>query len=150
MPFIRFRLSSLFILFLLCIGISCSSEDVGAIEGSNPDDEDVVVNNPPDNMDDTNMDDDDTMSTDDDRFFFDNFLVMEHSYNTGGCTPGPCDTIDTSLSDVFNSGQPDDPFFFRAENGIDLNLKCLPDEGRRAEFKQVSDCLLYTSPSPRD
>jgi len=129
--------------FIFLVSASCSSEDVVAIQGNNQDEEEVIINNPPNDY--TNTDDD--MDMDDaanSSFFFDYNLVMEHSYNTGRCTPGPCDTIDTSLNDVFASGQPDDPFFFLAENGVDLNLKCQEQEGRRAEFKQVSEGPLST------
>lgn len=71
-------------------------------------------------------------------FVFANDLVMEHSWNTGGCDDGPCDTIDEDLDDVFENGQPDDPYFFETNNGLELNLQCQPDEGRRTEFKQIS------------
>lgn len=92
------------------------------------------------NTDDGTTDDDGTI--DKDSFSFDDNLVMEHSYNTGGCTPGPCDTVDESLNDVFDNGQPDDAYFYRSDDGTVLNLKCQLDEGRRTEFKQVSEGSL--------
>jgi len=138
MPHTYYRMYSLIIMCILFIGFSCSSEDIGAIQVADQNaEEEIIVNDPPDPND--GDDNDPPPAGDDERFAFDNFLVMEHSYNTGGCTPGPCDTIDTSLNDVFANGQPDDPFFFLAENGVDMNLKCQEQEGRRAEFKQVSE-----------
>lgn len=137
------RMYSLIIMCVLFLGISCSSEEVGAIESSNQNNdqqEEIVINDPPDNpnADDNNM----PPAQDNERFAFDDYLVMEHSYNTGGCTPGPCDTIDVSLDDVFDAGKPDDIWFFQTNDRAELNLHCQADKGRRTEFKQRSEGAL--------
>ncbi len=117
--------------------MGCGDEDT-----SDPNPETTTITPPDTTTQDTNNNTDDTNNND--SFVFDTNLVMEHSWNTGGCTPGPCSTISTSLSDVFENGQPDDPYFYRAENGVDLILHCQPQKGRRTEFKQISEGSLNT------
>lgn len=73
------------------------------------------------------------------RFVFDENIVIEHSYNTGGCDSPPCTTISESLVDVFVDAVPNDPYFYLSEDASELNLECQLDKGRRAEFKQVSE-----------
>ncbi len=114
------------LLFILCC---CSEEEEATPETT---EEEVIT---PEMPEDTENDEESEEST---AFVFANDLVMEHSWNTGGCDDGPCDTVDESLSDVFEDGQPDDPYFFQTADGAELNLKCQLDEGRRTEFKQIS------------
>lgn len=115
-----------FIIVLLFMVCSCSEDNETIPE----DMEDMTITpEEPEEMEE---------SEEGDSFVFANDLVMEHSYNTGGCDDGPCDTIDEDLDDVFENGQPNDPYFFETNNGMELNLKCQPDEGRRTEFKQIS------------
>ena len=147
------------IVVLICFSfltIGCSSDDGSSDNDQTttpivdqPDDTDTSGdtgdnNDTDDGMNDGGDDDNDNSVTFEDFFSFDDNLVIEHSYNTGGCDDGPCDTIDESLSDVFNSGQPDDLYFYKSEDGLSLNLKCQLDEGRRTEFKQVSEGPLTT------
>jgi len=144
------------IVVLICFSfliIGCSSDD-----GSSDNDQTTtsIVNQPDDtdtsgdtngdtgDNDDGDDDDNDNSVTFEDFFSFDDNLVIEHSYNTGCDDDRPCDTIDESLSDVFNSGQPDDLYFYKSEDGLSLHLKCQLDEGRRTEFKQVSEGPLDT------
>lgn len=158
------------IVLLICFSfliIGCSSDD----ESSDNDQTTTPVVNPPDDTDSTGDTDNDTGDTNDDTndtddgmtdgtddsntdddnsvtfedlFSFEENLVIEHSYNTVGCDDGPCDTIDESLADVFSDGLPDDIYFYKSEDGLSLHLKCQPDEGRRTEFKQVSEGPLTT------
>lgn len=121
-------------LFSALVLLSCTSDDFVPDETL---DEPIVITPPSDDPDPV-----DPAASE--NFTFDTNLVMEHSWNTGGCTPGPCSTISTSLNDVFANGQPDDPYFYRAENGVDLILHCQPQKGRRTEFKQISDGPLTT------
>jgi len=72
------------------------------------------------------------------RFVFDENIVIENSYNTGGCEPPPCSTIDESLVGIFNNAVPDDPYFSLSEDQSELNLECQLEKGRRIEFKQIS------------
>lgn len=139
-------------LFVCLLFVGCANDEVEELNGQvinpgdDPNDGDTNDDNSGNDTDDGMMGDDDNGVTFGDLFSFEANLVMEHSYNTGGCTPGPCDTIDESLNDVFSDGQPDDPYFYRSDDGLALNLKCQPEEGRRTEFKQVSEGPL-TSPS---
>lgn len=138
------------IIVLVCLSfmcIQCSSDD------GSPDDTGGVTipvvtptEEPEEDTTDAEEEDEDTTDNalDPDAFSFEPNLVMENSYNTGGCTPGPCDTDDEDLDDVFNSGQPDDEYFYSSDNGTVLNLKCQFEEGRRTEFKQSSEGPLTT------
>lgn len=95
---------------------------------------------------DSNMDGDQTASNLASRFSFVGNLVIENSWNTGGCDSPPCDTNDESLDNFFDSGEPNDPYFYLTEDESELFLECQLEEGRRIEFKQRSEGPL-TSPS---
>jgi len=95
---------------------------------------------------DSNMDGDQTASNLASRFSFVGNLVIENSWNTGGCDSPPCDTNDESLDNFFDSGEPNDPYFYLTEDESELFLECQLEEGRRIEFKQRSEGSL-TSPS---
>ena len=73
------------------------------------------------------------------RFVFNQFLVIEHSWNTGGCDSPPCDTDEDALINVFDNSLPDDPYFYMEADEEELNLECQQERGRRAEFKQISE-----------
>lgn len=108
--------------------IGCSSEDS---ETTN----DPIQNNP-----NNNDDDDDENSNDlNQRYVFNQFLVIEHSWNTGGCDSPPCDTDQDNLDNVFDTVLPNDPYFYMEDNQVELNLECQPEKGRRIEFKQISE-----------
>lgn len=92
--------------------------------------EEPVIEEVPDNT---------TTASLEERFSFAPNLVIENSYNTGGCDSPPCDTIDESLTNVFVNNIPDDPYFYLSEDQTELNLKCQLDKGRRIEFKQRSE-----------
>lgn len=129
------KISNLTLLLVLMFGFfSCSEENDEAAT----DPPEVIITPPQE---------EEAEEENDISFIFSDDLVMEHSYNTGGCDDGPCDTIDESLQDVFEDGQPDDPYFFQTNNGQELNLKCQPDEGRRTEFKQISRGPLTSASS---
>ncbi|BAO75462.1 hypothetical protein WPG_1232 [Winogradskyella sp. PG-2] len=91
------------------------------------------------------QEDDDDDDDDDDpnglatRFVFNSNLVIEHSWNTGGCDSLPCDTDQDALTDVFANSLPNDPYFYMNADEVELNLACQPQKGRRAEFKQISE-----------
>ncbi len=127
---ILMKFSRLIVLVLLVffIGLmsSCSSNDNNETEIVS--EEDSLVDD----------DDDDQSSELEARFMFDNNIVIEHSYNTGGCESPPCDTIDNNLVGIFVNAVPDDPYFYLAEDESELFLECQLDKGRRAEFKQIS------------
>jgi len=76
------------------------------------------------------------------RYVFDGNIVIENSYNTGGCDSPPCDTNDESLVGVFDNQVPDDPYFYLSGDQSELNLKCQLEKGRRIEFKQRSEGSL--------
>ncbi len=73
------------------------------------------------------------------RFVFDENIVIENSYNTGGCDSPPCDTNDETLVGIFDNAVPDDNYFYLSEDQSELNLECQLDKGRRIEFKQISE-----------
>ncbi|WP_405251131.1 hypothetical protein [Dokdonia sp. Asnod3-C12] len=125
-------------LILMCT--QCSSND-----GSSDDAVEVTVPvvTPTDETDDDGTTDEDN-ALDTEAFSFEPNLVIENSFNTGGCIPGPCDTDDENLDDIFESGQPDDEYFYSSNNGTILNLKCQLEKGRRTEFKQSSEGSLTT------
>lgn len=107
---------------------NCSSDDSTTTEQSTEDDDE---------------DDEDDIPIDpnslDLRFVFGNRLVIEHSWNTGGCDSPPCDTDEDPLTDVFNNSLPNDPYFYMESDEVELNLESQPEKGRRAEFKQISE-----------
>jgi len=76
-------------------------------------------------------------------------LVMEHSWNTGGCAP--CSTQEWSgdLDDIVGGSGPNESYFYENSASTQLNLKCQRQEGRRAEFKQTTEGPL-TSTSQMD
>lgn len=126
--------------------------------GSNDVDDTAVVevDEDTDKETDENENNDDNQETDDDeenkglsqRYVFDDNLVIENSYNTGGCDSPPCTTISESLEDVFeNDDLPDDPYFYISEDKSELNLLCQLDKGRRIEFKQSSEGPLISHSS---
>lgn len=121
--------SALFLSICLSFLFSCSSDEESVME-------DMMV-----------IDDEDKEDTDDDnkdatrlreQFVFDENIVIEHSYNTGGCDSPPCDTDEDSLVDIFVDAIPDDTYFYLSADSSELNLECQLDKGRRAEFKQIS------------
>ena len=143
--------SLLLVAFYISFLGSCSSSDESTVE-------DIIVSQDDDNADNEgdstdgdstdgdsdNGDDDD--SADDDmtaelerRFVFDRNIVIENSYNTGGCGNPPCDTNDESLVGVFVNAVPDDNYFSLSEDQSELNLECQLEKGRRIEFKQISE-----------
>ena len=88
---------------------------------------------------------DDQTSSLTERFVFDSKIVIENSYNTGGCDSPPCDTNDETLVGIFDGDAvPDDPYFYLSEDESELNLLCQLDKGRRIEFKQKSEGPLTT------
>ena len=95
---------------------------------------------------DSGMDGDQTASNLASRFSFVGNLVIENSWNTGGCDSPPCDTNDESLDNFFDTGEPNDPYFYLTEDESELFLECQLERGRRIEFKQRSEGPL-TSPS---
>jgi len=106
------------------------SEDNG---GDNPDPiEDGNNNDNPDNGG------EDVTASLLERYVFDENIVIEHSYNTGGCESPPCDTDEDSLVDIFVNTMPNAAYFSLSEDTSELLLECQLDKGRRAEFKQIS------------
>ena len=135
------QLQRIIVLIGLCLMCAqCSSND-----GSYDDVVEVTVPivTPTDDTDDDGTTDEDNLLNSE-AFSFEPNLVIENSFNTGGCTPGPCDTHDEDLDDIFESGQPDDEYFYSSNNGTILNLKCQLEKGRRTEFKQSSEGPLTT------
>ncbi len=112
-----------FSLLFILIG-NCSSDDSDSQEQSQQDDDDDDPQDP------------NNLNT---RFVFTNNLVIEHSWNTGGCDSPPCDTDQDALTNVFNNSLPNDPYFYMGADEVELNLECQPEKGRRAEFKQISE-----------
>lgn len=91
--------------------------------------EDPIIEDPVIDTNDSNLEE---------RFVFKSDLVIENSYNTGGCESPPCNTIDESLVDVFVNTAPNDPYFYLSADETELNLECQLEKGRRIEFKQIS------------
>ncbi|MFK7832399.1 MAG: polysaccharide lyase family 7 protein [Winogradskyella sp.] len=117
------RLRYLFVFgMMFFLATSCNSEDANLIEDQQQEDDDPVDPN--------------SLNA---RFVFSNTLVIEHSWNTGGCESPPCDTDDDSLTNVFNNSLPNDPYFYMETDEVELNLECQPEKGRRIEFKQISE-----------
>lgn len=114
---------------LFLIVENCSSEDRTSNEQSQEDDFD-------DNDDDTEPDNSEALNS---RFVFNENLVIEHSWNTGGCDSPPCDTDEDALINVFENTLPNDPYFYMEVDQVELNLECQQEKGRRAEFKQTSE-----------
>ncbi|MCC1483371.1 polysaccharide lyase family 7 protein [Winogradskyella immobilis] len=108
---------------------NCSSEDRTSNEQSLEDDFD-------DNDEDTEPDNSEVLNS---RFVFNENLVIEHSWNTGGCDSPPCDTDEDALVNVFENTLPNDPYFYMEDDLVELNLECQQEKGRRAEFKQISE-----------
>lgn len=111
--------------------VSCSGDDIDSDDDSDiveeMIEEEVVVEEQMDNSDLT------------ERYIFNGNMVIENSYNTGGCDSPPCDTIDESLVNVFLDQIPDDPYFYLSTDRKELNLECQLEKGRRTEFKQRSE-----------
>ena len=123
--------------FSINVITSCSSEDKSS--------DDSINNN--DNTDDgsgdnDNGDNDDNSSNLNERFVFNDKLVIEHSWNTGGCDSPPCDTDQEELNNVFDNVLPNDPYFYMDSDEVELNLECQSEKGRRTEFKQISEGSL--------
>jgi len=110
-------------LFTFLLG-SCSSEDSTPLEEFQEEDDD---------------DDQDNPSDLELRFVFNDNLVIEHSWNTGGCDSPPCDTDQDALTNIFDNSLPNDPYIYMEADEVELNLECQPEKGRRAEFKQISE-----------
>lgn len=106
------------------------SDDIDTNEETDmPDDTD-------DNGDTTDVDEGESLT---ERYVFDKNLVIEHSYNLGGCDSPPCDTDSEGIEHAFaNNNVPNDPYFYLSSDEAELNLLCQLDKGRRAEFKQIS------------
>lgn len=143
-----YKLPSLVLLIFLFL-FSCSEEAANVIE-------DDIVANEDNNQDDEAEDEEDTEDGNEseeedetssltERFVFDENIVIENSYNTGGCGNPPCDTNDESLVGIFNNAVPDDPYFYLSEDQSELNLECQLEKGRRIEFKQISSGPLTSS-----
>ncbi len=135
--------------FSLLFFISCSSEEMSSDdditgeeivdENEDPDmEEDMGDDNSDGNDNNTGGGDDDTSSLSE-RFVFEGNIVIENSWDTEGCDSPPCDTNDESLDDFFETGQPDDPYFYLADDESELFLECQFEKGRRIEFKQKSN-----------
>jgi hypothetical protein len=126
MKFFCSRLSWLLVfgLFTLVL-IGCSSEDSR------------MTNEPRQN--DPEDDDDENTNVLNQRFVFNQYLVIEHSWNTGGCDTPPCDTDQDNLNNVFENTLPNDPYFYMDDDQVELNLECQTERGRRIEFKQISE-----------
>jgi len=118
------RLTSL-LLLIFCLSVSCSSDDEEEVE-----DRIVLVGGDGD-------DGGDEVSQLEQRFVFNEDIVIENSYNTGGCGSPPCDTIDESLVNVFVNEVPDDAYFYLATD--ESELECQLEKGRRIEFKQITE-----------
>ncbi|WP_299098330.1 polysaccharide lyase family 7 protein [uncultured Winogradskyella sp.] len=73
------------------------------------------------------------------RFVFNEDLVIEHSWDTGGCDSPPCSTNQDDLDTVFDNALPDEPYFYMEDDEEELNLVCQLDKGRRAELKQITE-----------
>ena len=120
--------------------------DTDTPEGADTDNDDDETDDDmgDDGMEDDGMEDDETdnAASLSERFSFIGNLVIENSYNTGGCDSPPCDTNDESLDDFFVSGQPDDPYFKLTDDESLLLLECQMEKGRRIEFKQRSEGSL--------
>ncbi len=129
---VHFRNYALIFGFLFFLVGSCSSSS-----DSEPvnDDSQEDVNDDTDDTDDTNTDPN-GLNT---RFVFNENLVIEHSWNTGGCDSPPCDTDEDALNNVFDNSLPNDPYFYMEADEVELNLECQKEKGRRAEFKQISE-----------
>jgi len=124
-----------FIFFSSLILISCAKD------GS---DENMNVDVPNVDLSDNDVETDDSNNTNDlsERYVFDGNIVIENSYNTGGCDSPPCDTNDESLITGFSTGIPDDPYFYLSDDQSELFLLSQQQEGRRIEFKQRSEGSL--------
>ena len=97
-----------------------------------------------DNEDDQEITDDDPIIDDepsdlDERFVFGSNLVIEHSWDTGGCDSPPCSTNQDNLDAVFENTLPNDPYFYMNDDEEELNLVCQLEKGRRVEFKQTTE-----------
>jgi len=103
---------------------------------------DVIIDETPEDDVDIDMGAEDENSNLTERFIFNGNIVIENSYNTGGCDSPPCDTNDESLVGIFDNQVPDDPYFYLSEDESELNLKCQLEKGRRIEFKQRSEGSL--------
>ena len=112
-------------------------DPAGDDDSNNDDSDDGSGDDGDDNTDDGG--DDDATSSLLERFVFDENIVIEHSYNTGGCDSPPCDTDEDGLVDIFVNAVPDDMYFSLSEDASELLLECQLDKGRRAEFKQISE-----------
>jgi len=131
--------------------VGCSEVGVNEINEVVPGEEmgqenDDTATNDDNNNDGSNNDgtNDDTSNVTD-RFSFVGEIVIENSWDTMGCDSPPCDTIDESLDNFFEVGQPDDPYFKMAEDESELFLECQLEKGRRIEFKQRSEGPLSSS-----
>ena len=137
-------LSYLFLTFFFGLLSACSSDSTTVTEDIlvNEDTTDPEIEDNPsedDDSDGNDMDTDDEASGLTTRFVFDENIVIENSYNTGGCDSPPCDTNDETLVGIFDNAVPDDNYFSLSEDQSELNLECQLDKGRRIEFKQVSE-----------
>ena len=140
------KLISLFLLVFYFSFCSCSSNDEDAVEDTvvsqNDDANDDSTDGDGDATDgdgDSNASDDDMTTQLESRFVFDQNIVIENSYNTGGCDSPPCNTNDESLVDIFVNAVPDDNYFSLSDDLSELNLECQLEKGRRIEFKQISE-----------
>ena len=116
---------SLLISFL----VSCSSDDSSSEDsvnqdmGTDEDNQDTDDNSSDDNDNSGDTDTDNSSSNLTERFVFNENLVIEHSWNNGGCDNPPCDTVSEDLDIVFNT-LPDDPYFYMDADEVELNLEC--------------------------
>jgi len=130
------KLAYILFVFYLSLFSSCSSNN-----DSNEPDEIIIIENGDDENagDDGNNDGGGTTVSLAERFVFDENIVIEHSFNTGGCSSPPCDTDEDSLLGIFTNAVPDDSYFYLSDDESELNLECQSEKGRRAEFKQTSE-----------
>ncbi len=130
------RTVTLTLLLFSCFIIgSCSSDEVNTPEDieSNEDDTDDIDDS---ETDDTDEDETSSLA---ERFVFNENLVIENSWNTGGCASPPCDTNEDNLANTFVNSVPDEPYFFYNEEDLELKLVSQQERGRRIEFKQRSE-----------
>lgn len=121
--------------------IISEEEDTNEVDDTNDDSDDSTDDST--NDDDTATDDNSTDTTSlAERYIFGDHLVIENSWNTGGCDSPPCDTVSESLVGVFESTVPDDDYFYLSQDESELFLECQLDKGRRIEFKQDTEGSL--------
>ena len=143
----------LFCTFLTAVGftflVSCSDDEGSTQEPDvinegidNGNNEEPGGDNPENDEGDDNEPGPDSLLTTESlnsRFTFDENIYIENSYNTD-CESIPCRTDDEVLANVFDdlNDLPDDDYFKLSEDGSELLLECMSQQGRRIEFKQRS------------